>query len=87
MRQAKKEKVAEERWVSQLIPLLLIEILELVVKEPPEKGENYPHIKNLLLQRFQLTPMALRDVFESYQRNPGTLWTNLVFDLRSYLDN
>ncbi|GFU10066.1 retrovirus-related Pol polyprotein from transposon 412 [Nephila pilipes] len=86
-RQAKKEKVAEERWFSQLIPLLPMEIVELVVKEPPEKGDNYPHIKNLLLHRFQLTPVALRDRFESHQRRPGTLWSNLVFDLRSYLDN
>ncbi|GFS83285.1 retrovirus-related Pol polyprotein from transposon 412, partial [Nephila pilipes] len=86
-RQAKKEKVAEERWVSQLIPLLPMEIVELVVKEPPEMGDNYPHIKNLLLHRFQLTPVALRDRFESHQRRPSTLWSDLVFDLRSYLDN
>ncbi|GFU20561.1 retrovirus-related Pol polyprotein from transposon 412, partial [Nephila pilipes] len=86
-RQAKKEKVAEERWVSQLIPLLPMKIMELVVKEPPEMGDNYPHIKNLLLHRFQLTPVALRDRFESHQRRPGTLWSDLVFDLRSYLDN
>ncbi|GFS40685.1 retrovirus-related Pol polyprotein from transposon 297, partial [Nephila pilipes] len=86
-RQAKKEKVAEERWFSQLIPLLPMEIVELVVKEPPEMGDNYPHIKNLLLHRFQLTPVALRDRFESHQRRPGTLWSDLVFDLRSYLDN
>ncbi|GFS76323.1 uncharacterized protein TNCV_4668451 [Trichonephila clavipes] len=33
-RQAKKEKVAEDRWVSQLIPLLPIEIAKIVAKEP-----------------------------------------------------
>ncbi|GFT13377.1 integrase_H2C2 domain-containing protein [Nephila pilipes] len=44
-RQAKKEKVAYERWFSQLIPLLPMEIVELVVKEPPEKGDNYPGIQ------------------------------------------
>ncbi|GFV84216.1 uncharacterized protein TNCV_3038761 [Trichonephila clavipes] len=60
-RQAKKEKVAEDRWVSQLIPLLPVEIAEIVAKEPLEKRDDYPHIKNLLLARFQLTPIALRD--------------------------
>ncbi|GFS52616.1 uncharacterized protein NPIL_553711 [Nephila pilipes] len=70
-RQTKKEKVAEERWVSQLIPLLPMEIVKLVVKEPPEKDKNYSGIKNLLLHRFQLTPVALRDIFESHQRRPG----------------
>ncbi|GFQ95196.1 uncharacterized protein TNCT_626001 [Trichonephila clavata] len=86
-RQAKEEKVAEDRWVSQLIPLLPVESTELVAKEPPERGDDYPHIKKLLLNRFQLTPIALRDRFESHQRRSGTLWSDLVFDLRSYLEN
>ncbi|GFY31111.1 uncharacterized protein TNCV_4360181 [Trichonephila clavipes] len=86
-RQAIKEKVAEDRWVSQLIPLLPIEIADIVAKEPLEKSDDYPHIKNLLLARFQLTPIALRDRFESHQRRPGAMWANLVFELRSYLDN
>ncbi|GFU55046.1 uncharacterized protein TNCV_425541 [Trichonephila clavipes] len=86
-RQAKKEKVAEDRWVSQLIPLLPIEIAEIVAKEPLEKSDDYPHIKNLLLARFQLTPIAIRDRFESHQRRPGAMWADLVFELRSYLDN
>ncbi|GFW39075.1 SCAN box domain-containing protein [Trichonephila clavipes] len=87
LRQAIKEKVAEDRWVSQLIPLLPIEIAEIVAKEPLEKSDDYPHIKNLLLARFQLTPIALRDRFESHQRRPGAMWADLVFELRSYLDN
>ncbi|GFX97258.1 SCAN box domain-containing protein [Trichonephila clavipes] len=86
-RQAKREKVAEDRWVSQLIPLLPMEIAEIVAKEPLEKSDDYPHIKNLLLARFQLTPIALRDGFESHQRRPGAMWADLVFELRSYLDN
>ncbi|GFS70515.1 retrovirus-related Pol polyprotein from transposon 412 [Trichonephila clavipes] len=86
-RQAIKEKVAEDRWVSQLIPLLSIEIAEIVAKEPLEKSDDYPHIKNLLLARFQLTPIALRDRFESHQRRPWAMWADLVFELRSYLDN
>ncbi|GFV91492.1 retrovirus-related Pol polyprotein from transposon 17.6 [Trichonephila clavipes] len=83
----RKKKVAEDRWVSQLIPLLPIEIAEIVAKEPLEKSDDYPHIKNLLLARFQLTPIALRDRFESHQRRPGAMWADLVFELRSYLDN
>ncbi|GFV94555.1 uncharacterized protein TNCV_3826221 [Trichonephila clavipes] len=71
----------------QLIPLLPIEIAEIVAKEPLEKSDDYPHIKNLLLARFQLTPIALRDRFESHQRRPGAMWADLVFELRSYLDN
>ncbi|GFY22546.1 uncharacterized protein TNCV_2178071 [Trichonephila clavipes] len=86
-RRDKRKKVAEDRWVSQLIPLLPIEIAEIVAKEPLEKSDDYPHTKNLLLARFQLTPIALRDRFESHQRRPGAMWADLVFELRSYLDN
>ncbi|GFT34557.1 retrovirus-related Pol polyprotein from transposon 412 [Trichonephila clavipes] len=86
-RQAKKEKVAEDRWVSQLTPLLPMEIVEIIAKETLEKTDDYPHIKNLLLARFQLTPIALRDRFESHQRRLGAMWADLVFELRSNLDN
>ncbi|GFX69838.1 SCAN box domain-containing protein [Trichonephila clavipes] len=64
-----------------------MEIAEIVAKEPLEKRDDYPHIKNLLLARFQTTPIALRDRFESHQRRPGPMWEDLVFELRSYLDN
>ncbi|GFX54417.1 retrovirus-related Pol polyprotein from transposon 17.6 [Trichonephila clavipes] len=60
-RHAKKERVFDDRWVSQLIPLLPVESNELVAKEPPEKGDDYPRIKKLILNRLQLTPVALRD--------------------------
>ncbi|GFX46027.1 hypothetical protein TNCV_1919941 [Trichonephila clavipes] len=43
------------------------EIAEIVAKEPLEKSDDYPQIKNLLFARFQLTPIALRDRFESHQ--------------------
>ncbi|GFW87510.1 retrovirus-related Pol polyprotein from transposon 297 [Trichonephila clavipes] len=46
-----------------------------------EKRRLPPH-KNLLLARFQLTPIALRDRFESHQRRPGAMWEDLVFELR-----
>ncbi|GFS72060.1 retrovirus-related Pol polyprotein from transposon 412 [Trichonephila clavipes] len=51
-----------------------------------EKQRLPPH-KNLLLARFRLTPIALRDRFESHQRRPGAMWADLIFELRSYLDN
>ncbi|GFR27616.1 hypothetical protein TNCT_286451, partial [Trichonephila clavata] len=61
LRKAKKEMwLRIDGFLSQLIPLLPMEISEIVVKEPPERGDNYPHIKKSALVRFQLTPVALR---------------------------
>ncbi|GFS81452.1 uncharacterized protein TNCV_895961 [Trichonephila clavipes] len=68
-----KEKVAEDRWVPQLIPLLPIEIAEIVAKRTFREKRRLPPHKNLLLARFQLTPIALRDRFESHQRRPGAM--------------
>ncbi|GFY03895.1 retrovirus-related Pol polyprotein from transposon 412 [Trichonephila clavipes] len=64
-----------------------MEIAEIVAKEPLEKSDDYSHIKNVLLARFQLPPIALRERFESHQRRPGAMQSDLVCELRSYLDN
>ncbi|GFT77169.1 uncharacterized protein TNCV_1984571 [Trichonephila clavipes] len=64
-----------------------MEVAEIVTKEPLEKSDYYPHIRNLLLAWFQLAPITLRDRFESHQRRPGTMWVDLAFELRSYRDN
>ncbi|GFW56724.1 retrovirus-related Pol polyprotein from transposon 412 [Trichonephila clavipes] len=85
-RQAIKEKVAEDRWVSQHSFTSHRNCGD-SSERTLEKSDDYPHIKNLLLARFQLTPIALRDRFESHQRRPGAMWVDLVFELRSYLDN
>ncbi|GFR01908.1 hypothetical protein TNCT_238431 [Trichonephila clavata] len=45
----KKMWLRIDGFLSQLIPLLPMEISEIVVKEPPERGDNYPHIKKSAL--------------------------------------
>ncbi|XP_054719150.1 uncharacterized protein LOC129228494 [Uloborus diversus] len=86
-RQAKKEEIEEERWVSQLIPLLPPEVAELIVKEPLEKSDDFPHMKRLLMKRFKLNSVELRIRFEEHNRKFGSSWADLTFELRSYLDN
>jgi len=86
-RQAKKENIDESKWVSQLIPLLPAEVSELIVKEPEEMGDNYPHMKRIIMKRFKLSPVALRLKFEEHQRKAGMLWSDLVYELRGYLES
>lgn len=86
-RQANKENVAVDRWVSQLIPLLPAEVSEIIVKEPVEKSEDYAHIKKLLLKRFRLSAVALREKFEEHTRKAGALWSDLAYELRGYLES
>lgn len=86
-RQARKEKVGEDRWVSQLIPLLPNDTAVLIAKEPVELGDKYDHVKGLLLQRFALSPVALKEKFENHVRKPGSSWSEFLFELRSYFEH
>ena len=44
-RQTKREKLNEESWVSQLIPLLPLEIAEIIVKVPEKVEYDLQHMK------------------------------------------
>ena len=72
-RQAAREKLDEEFWVSQLIALVPSDIAEIIIKEPEDKANDYQHIKQVLFKRFKLSSRALRDKFENHGRKPDTL--------------
>ncbi|GFV93296.1 hypothetical protein TNCV_3685191 [Trichonephila clavipes] len=58
-----------------------------VAKEPLEKSDDYPHIKNLLLAGFN-SPIAHRDRFVVASTDLGPCGRILViFELKVYLDN
>ncbi|GFU75385.1 retrovirus-related Pol polyprotein from transposon 17.6 [Trichonephila clavipes] len=69
-------------------------VMEGILEEKEREFEERRQTREYDLERLilsntteMLTPVALRDRFESHQRRPGTLWSDLVFDLRSYLEN
>lgn len=62
--------------MSQLIPLLPADVAELVVREPEEKGDDYKHMKKMLMKRFRLSAVSLRFKFEGHQDPCG--WTSLT---------
>jgi hypothetical protein len=86
-RQARKLRIEDDDLVSQLLSLMPIDIAEIVIREPEDKNDCYEHVKGVLLNRFKLTPEAFRKKFQTHQRQGGALWKDLVFDLKSYLDN
>lgn len=86
-KQAKRYEINENEWVSQLIPLLPCDVIDLIIREPVELSDDYPHVKKLLLKRFRVSSAALKSKFEEHNRKFGSLWVDLVYDLRSYLDN
>ena len=86
-RQAAREKIDDGDLVSQLIPLLPIEVSEQILKEPDDKAYDFTHVKRLLFKRFKLSSRALRNKFETHNRKPDALWSDLVYELRGYLNN
>ena len=86
-KQANRHEIDEGEWVTQLIPLLPNDVIELIIREPNDLGEKYDHVKKLLLKRYRVSTTALKNKFEEHNRKFGSLWADLVYDLRSYLDH
>lgn len=85
-RQARKLNIADHDFVTQLISVLPLEMAELIMREPQEISDDYSKVKEILLNRFKLSPETFRTKFNQHQRKPGALWKDLIFELRSYLD-
>ncbi|GBN38242.1 hypothetical protein AVEN_241799-1, partial [Araneus ventricosus] len=55
-RHAELTFLPKKDWVQKLIGLIPIEIAHLIAREPADKCNDYDHVKDLLLQRFKLSP-------------------------------
>ena len=73
-RQAKRENIDEKNCVSQLIPLLPMDVAQNVVKVPEERSNDFQYVKKEVLNRFKLSVRALRNKFENHAKKPGELW-------------
>ncbi|KAF8770994.1 hypothetical protein HNY73_018458 [Argiope bruennichi] len=54
------------QWVQKLLGLIPLKFAHLIAREPEERSNDY--VKNLLLQRFTLSPEKLRQLFVSDQK-------------------
>ncbi|GBM51662.1 hypothetical protein AVEN_43285-1 [Araneus ventricosus] len=70
-RQARTAENEESEWVSQLMALLLLDLDQIILKDPEDKMKNYFHIKGFLLERFKLKQEKLRVKFTQHQRKSG----------------
>ena len=85
-RQARAADVDEREWASQLMALLPLELAQILIKEPEDMCRDYNHVKLVLLERFKRKPETFRVKFTQHQRKTGSLWKELVFELRNYLE-
>lgn len=56
-RQISRVEIPKGRsWVTCLLGLLPLEIVNLIAREPDHLENDYGHVKKLLLRRFKLSP-------------------------------
>ncbi|GFT81020.1 CCHC-type domain-containing protein [Trichonephila clavipes] len=85
-RQCEQVNVGEVDYVTQLLPMLPINISHIILREPTDKLENYQHIKQVLLQRFKLSAESFRMKFSTHQKQPEALWKDFAYKLNNYLE-
>lgn len=84
-RQAKRANIDRRYWVSHLLGLLPVEIVQLVAREPEPQSEDYDHVRQLLLQKFKLSPETFRQRFVQHQKRPDSTWKEFAFEIQNYL--
>ncbi|GFT39936.1 retrovirus-related Pol polyprotein from transposon 17.6 [Trichonephila clavipes] len=85
-RQCEQVNIGEVDYVTHLLPMLPIDISHIILREPKDKLEHYQHIKQLLLQRFQLSAESFRRKFSTPQKQPEALWKDFAYELNNYLE-
>lgn len=85
-RQAEHLKIPESEWAGSILSLLPLNIATIVLREKVEDTKDYFHIKNVLLERFSLSPEAFRQKFVHHNRKAGNLWKDYLFEIRNYFE-
>ncbi|GBM30394.1 Transposon Ty3-G Gag-Pol polyprotein [Araneus ventricosus] len=85
-RHAELTSLPKKDWVQKLIGLIPIEIAHLIAREPADKCNDYDHVKDLLLQRFKLSPEKFRQLFLFHQKDDEKTWQDFQHELQAYFD-
>ncbi|KAF8795260.1 hypothetical protein HNY73_003131 [Argiope bruennichi] len=83
-RQAKRLKIDKTDWVTQLMPLLPSEVVQIIAREPEEESNVYEYVKELLLRRFKLSAETFDCDLYNIKEN-GKFMEGLAFEGRSFL--
>ncbi|GFT80516.1 transposon Tf2-6 polyprotein [Trichonephila clavipes] len=57
-----------------------------MAREPDDKANSYEHVKDLLLNRFKLTPEKFRQLFVTPQKAPERTWIDFYHELNTYFN-
>lgn len=85
-RQASRAGIIVENYVSHLLTLLPLDIVNLIAREPDTLANDYSHVKKILLKRFNLSPEQFRINFAFLKKETSASWRDFAFELTSNLE-
>ncbi|GFT79224.1 SCAN box domain-containing protein [Nephila pilipes] len=85
-RQIIRIDIPQDDWVTQLLPLVPLNIVNIVAHEPDPEANDYTHVKKLLLQRFKLSPEQFRLKIFTHKKESFASWRDFAFELQNYFD-
>lgn len=85
-RQIKLTSISKEKWVTYLLGLLPLEIVNVIAREPETHSNDYEYIKRVLLNRFRLSPEQFRQKFFAHRKENSASWRDYAFELNNFLE-
>lgn len=63
-----RRNIVKENWVTYLLSLLLLKIVDVVTREPDPVAKYYDYVKSLLLKRFKMTPEEFKQRLVTHKK-------------------
>jgi hypothetical protein len=78
--------ILKENWVTSLLGLMPLDIVQLIAREPETVYEDYDHIKAMLLKKFKLSPEIFRQKFVQHPKKTEVTWKDFTFEITNYIE-
>ncbi|XP_042896569.2 uncharacterized protein, partial [Parasteatoda tepidariorum] len=85
-RQATRINIDKKEFVTYLMGLLPLSIVQIIAQEPEESTSNYDYVKTLLLKRFKLSPEQFRQKFIYHKKEQNVSWRDFAYELQHYFE-
>lgn len=85
-RQANRININKTEFVTYLMGLLPLSIVQIIAQEPEQLTADYNFVKTLLLKRFKLSPEQFRQKFSFHRKEVNVSWRDFAYQLNHYFD-
>lgn len=79
-KQIAKTNIVKEDWVTYLLSLFPLEIVNIIARKPNSEVNDYEYVKNLIHNPFKMTPKEFREKFILYEKELSAIWSVFAFE-------